>query len=220
MAPTFMVPCPACGCHAKAHESECPHCGEPLRRSDGTIPRTAAAILLGLTAVTAANCGSGGGTGGMGGGSSATIVTSTHYGFGPTYMPQSGYSSSGGDPCATGADCTQCADFNTCAMCEQGNHPEGSMVFNDLITCVYCTACYTVCDGSTAGCTAAPTTMDACDGAMPDPMGPGCIDSTNTPATGCIPCAEAATCKPKVDACKADTDCVAFNQALQNCPTN
>jgi hypothetical protein len=105
-------------------------------------------------------------------------------------------------------------------MCEEGNHPQGAQVFNDLLDCVYCTACYTVCDGMTAGCAAAPTSMDACDKSTPDPMGPGCIDTTANPATGCIPCAEGGTCKPKVDACKASSDCVAFNNALQACPTN
>jgi hypothetical protein len=44
------VACPACSCHVKPAETECPHCGERLRRPDGSLPRTAAAILLGLSA--------------------------------------------------------------------------------------------------------------------------------------------------------------------------
>jgi hypothetical protein len=48
--PQTFVACPSCGCHAKVEERDCPHCGARLRRSDGTIPRAAAALLLGLTA--------------------------------------------------------------------------------------------------------------------------------------------------------------------------
>ncbi|NUP06068.1 MAG: hypothetical protein HOW73_08420 [Polyangiaceae bacterium] len=71
------VTCSSCGCAAKLSETTCPHCGEKIRSADGGIPRTAAALLLGLVTV-AAGCGddgSGGaapeygvpGTGGGGG---------------------------------------------------------------------------------------------------------------------------------------------------------
>lgn len=214
-----MVPCPACGCHAKSHEIACPHCGESLRRADGTIPRTAAAILLGLTAVAGVDCGSGGGPNGMGGMGGAYGATSTHYGFGPTYMATSS-SGMGADPCATGSDCSQCADFQTCASCEEKNNPQGAQLFDALLDCLYCTACYTVCDGASSGCQMAPATMDACDDDAPDPYGPGCDGQMTNPPTGCIPCAEAATCKDPLDACKNSPDCVALNTALQACPTN
>lgn len=49
--PERFVACPECGCHAKAHETDCPHCGARLRRRDGSLPRTAAAVLMGLTAL-------------------------------------------------------------------------------------------------------------------------------------------------------------------------
>jgi len=51
--PQTFIACHSCGCHAKVEERECPHCGARLRRSDGTIPRAAAALLLGLTAAAA-----------------------------------------------------------------------------------------------------------------------------------------------------------------------
>jgi len=51
MAPT-LIPCSTCGCHAKSVETTCPSCGAELRRKDGSLPRTAAAVLLGLTTVT------------------------------------------------------------------------------------------------------------------------------------------------------------------------
>jgi hypothetical protein len=52
MAPV-LVPCPHCGCHAKSVETSCPSCGETLRRDDGSVQRTAVAVLLGLTAAGA-----------------------------------------------------------------------------------------------------------------------------------------------------------------------
>ena len=52
MAPS-LIPCPGCGCHAKSTEASCPSCGAPLRGGDGSIPRTAVAVLLGLSAAGA-----------------------------------------------------------------------------------------------------------------------------------------------------------------------
>ena len=57
MAPA-LITCPTCSCAARIEESHCPHCGAKLRQGDGSVPRTAAAVLLGLSAaVSAANCG-------------------------------------------------------------------------------------------------------------------------------------------------------------------
>jgi hypothetical protein len=52
MAPA-LLPCSHCGCHAKSTETRCPSCGEPIRREDGSVQRTAVAVLLGLTAAGA-----------------------------------------------------------------------------------------------------------------------------------------------------------------------
>jgi len=97
------IACPSCGCHAKAIESECPHCGARLRQSDGSLPRTAAAMLLGLTTATlpaafstacsgTVETGGSGGNGGHGG--SAMITTATAYGVGGT-LDTTGSSQSG-----------------------------------------------------------------------------------------------------------------------------
>jgi hypothetical protein len=88
MAPV-LIPCPHCECHARSTEATCPSCGEPLRRGDGSVGRSAVAVLLGLTATgaLAGSCGggfapqadygvaittSGTGTGGAGGGDAGT----------------------------------------------------------------------------------------------------------------------------------------------------
>src|SRR5262249_57996564 len=66
---TLLIACPSCSCHAFARETRCPSCGAPLRAADGSIQRTAGAVLLGLSlTVTTAACGSrsGGGAGGAG----------------------------------------------------------------------------------------------------------------------------------------------------------
>src|SRR5262245_61524551 len=44
-----LVACPGCSVHVAILERNCPHCGASLRRSDGTIPQTAAALLMGLS---------------------------------------------------------------------------------------------------------------------------------------------------------------------------
>jgi hypothetical protein len=64
---TLLVACPACSCHAFARETRCPSCGAPLREPDGSVQRTAGAVLLGLSITTLAAtsaCGGGGGAGG------------------------------------------------------------------------------------------------------------------------------------------------------------
>ena len=48
-----LVACPACHCHAKPDEIACPHCGATLRRPGGAVPRTAVAVLLGLSTFAA-----------------------------------------------------------------------------------------------------------------------------------------------------------------------
>lgn len=51
--PDRLVPCPSCACHIQASETRCPLCDAVVRAADGTIQRTAAALLLGLTAAVA-----------------------------------------------------------------------------------------------------------------------------------------------------------------------
>ena len=54
MIAAMLVACPHCSVHVKVNERRCPHCDETLRRSDGSIARTAGAIVLGIVA---ASCG-------------------------------------------------------------------------------------------------------------------------------------------------------------------
>jgi hypothetical protein len=48
--------CPACSAHVKRGALRCPHCGASTIWADGTIPRTAVALALGLTAASTADC--------------------------------------------------------------------------------------------------------------------------------------------------------------------
>jgi hypothetical protein len=85
-----LVACPACARHAFSRETQCPSCGEPLRAPDGSIPRTAGAVMLGLslTLVGAAACGpsvsesTGGSTATGHGGQTASNATSAATGHG------------------------------------------------------------------------------------------------------------------------------------------
>jgi hypothetical protein len=89
MAPALLA-CSSCGRYAKSTSPECPECGAALRRPDGTVPRAAAAILLGLATTTMAchpsvsSGGSGGASGQGGAGQSSSSTVATHYGPGPS----------------------------------------------------------------------------------------------------------------------------------------
>jgi hypothetical protein len=81
------ITCAGCGSAAKVNEERCPSCDTVLRAKDGSVPRHAAALLLGLTAVAvpAAGCSSvdGDGAGGQGGASqTGTGAKSTSIGNG------------------------------------------------------------------------------------------------------------------------------------------
>src|SRR5262249_1952953 len=154
--------------------------------------------------------GAGGGTTG-----SATVLPQTsHSSVVVTSTTTWSTTDTGGDPCATGTDCSQCPDFQTCGQGYAGVHPEGYQPHNELRQCVYCTACYVTCQGAANGCGGMP---------MPDPcdvgMGPDACYDGNT-NSGCIICAEAGSCKGATDACSQSMDCIAFNDDLQLCPQN
>lgn len=142
-----------------------------------------------------------------------TVVTSTTTFSGPSTVTST---TDGIDPCSSGADCAQCGDFNTCSQCVENNHPQGFMLYNALVQCIYCISCYNACDGASAGCPNPPTVKDACD------IGTGtdaCYDPSSNPPGGCIPCGEAGSCQGALQACQQDMDCIAFNNDLQTCPT-
>lgn len=96
------ISCAACGCAAKTFETTCPHCGEALRTQIG-VPRTAAALLLGLVTVTgsAAIGGCGDSTSDSGGGSAggADEGGAGEGGFAAEY----GVPATGGGPAQGGA---------------------------------------------------------------------------------------------------------------------
>lgn len=112
MAPS-LVACPACACHVRASEAACPACGAALPRS-GAIPRTAAAVALGLAAMAMVpGCGddtggstSGSGGGGTGGDSGAggASTTSTTTGSTSATTTSTASSSSGGTGGEVSAD--------------------------------------------------------------------------------------------------------------------
>src|SRR4051812_39506859 len=80
--PPALIACPSCGCHARVSESVCPHCGEPLRLEDGTLPRTVAAVLLGLAVAGAPGCD------GCGGARRTEIAMAPPYGVAVTADPR------------------------------------------------------------------------------------------------------------------------------------
>jgi hypothetical protein len=93
---SLLVPCAHCHCHAKSTEVTCPSCGEPLRRNDGSVPRSAVAVLLGLTAASALS--------GSCSGSISSSGTQVFYGPAPTSNEASSSSGTGGTGGAGGAN--------------------------------------------------------------------------------------------------------------------
>jgi hypothetical protein len=132
-----LLACPACNCHFRAGEPECPHCGAAVAREVKKLGRTAGSIALGLVAVYAPfGCEHpSSGVGGAGGSTSYTVAVHTSvastYGCGPLCNGGSPHSSSAtvttGDPCDSIGVCSDpsmmgdptmgCAD---CAL-TQGN---------------------------------------------------------------------------------------------------
>jgi hypothetical protein len=135
---------------------------------------------------------------------------------GPTQ--QSSSSGAGGNACSGIADQAQCLS------CNEGRYPGGAALLNDLLDCLFCTACYTICQSALqpglCGDAGAPATTDVCDTGEPSMPGPGttCGDTGG----GCVACAEqpGATCAAQAQACDQSAECVSFNTAILGCPIN
>src|SRR4051812_22039137 len=107
-----------------------------------------------------------GGTGGVATSGPFTVTNTSTGDFTSTNSTTGTFSSTSTgpvDPCSSGADCTLCGEFGSCAECEGNNHPEGAKLYNDFVECVVCRACFTACDGASSGCPGAPTMKDPCD---------------------------------------------------------
>jgi len=168
-----------------------------------------AAALMALGAVGA--CSSGSGMTGSVFASSAGSGSSGHGGAGgggTTFSTSTSTANSGSG--AGGADCASgMPDHQTCVTCEDGKRPTGAMLYKALDDCIYCTECYTVCDGNAHGCPKPPAMKGACDGAAPDKMICG-----NT----CTPCANMGACKATFNACIANQECLDYGTAILKCP--
>jgi len=110
-------------------------------------------------------------------------------------------------------DCTTCTDLPSCVACNQVLYPTGWELFDELHSCLSCTACFTTCAGATIPgwmggllCTSAPPTPDACDK----------IDCGT-----CSGCAAqvGGSCADAAEACMANSDCVHLQTAIAACPT-
>lgn len=149
--------------------------------------------------VAASSAGSGGKGSGGAGGAGTGGNTSAGGGGGST---TSGGGSDGGPP---PDPCFKQPSFQDCASCEMPKHPTGYMLLSDLETCIECTACYTICDGASAGCAMPPAVKSACD----------------TGECGmCSNCAQMADCKTEATACSNNPDCLLLNMILMSCPPN
>lgn len=139
--------------------------------------------------------GSDGGNGGAGGNPTTTVTTG---GMTTTTTSQK--------------NCADEATFADCASCFATDYPMGAELYDALVGCLACTACYTACNGAMVGCPMPPAMPDACD-----VDGEVCGADMN-PATGCTKCALMGTCADEYSACGMSQECQVFAQSLAQCP--
>jgi len=131
-------------------------------------------------------------------------------------------------------DCvSQCADQACYDGCVQ-MYPAGAQLYDQLVRCVMCDACYSDCDGTGYGCTPAcgadefacadgsclPLAQQ-CDGAAQcpggeDEQGCGQCDGTGD-CFACQECAVGGLCAGALAACQNNTECTSFWDCLSQC---
>ncbi len=118
-------------------------------------------------------------------------------------------SSSGGDPCMTGANCASCPDAASCSMCNEAANPAGVPGYTALVKCVVCVGCYTTCDlAASSYCSGPPATVGPCDTGTP----------SSTTCDSCQQCAINGPCMSTLNACLNDAACNALLMGMQACP--
>ncbi len=191
--------------------------------SVGTNAFTASVATTGTTTVTTTGFGGSSATTGFGG---SDVGVSTISGFGErhrigttdattavavatvtdaTSTVTTGFFD-GGDPCSSGADCTQCPNQSACYTCTATAHPAGVADYNALASCILCSACYVTCQGDAQ--------MGFCG--PPGPVGPCDVGAPQTGCNACEQCAVNSVCQATLDACMQNQDCLAILQQQCN----
>ena len=226
-----LIACPACGCHPKGAEPAGPSGGAPRRRADGSVPRSAAAVLLGLAALAtcaAAACGSevtnvtgAGGAGpgsGSNGGSTAdgpqTSVSSTN--VSTTTVSVAVSSTYGAGP--TPDDCGDlafpdpaCGDCATAVCCSELAQCASGTSCGDLVVCMQSCAdqaCFDQCEASFPAGVAAFDALQSCISAS-------CSAECATPDT-LICDTDLTTGEAACDACLGTSCCADFQFCVQD----
>ncbi len=167
-------------------------------------PLMVAVAILGAVAIAACSSSSGGdpvpdGTGGTAGGGGSG----------------KGSSSSGVEPAActqptSTADCASCSAQASCLQCIKAYEPSSYQLYDAVVQCTDCDACYMVCSGAANGCGQAPGAQDICD-----------TGSTGN-SSDCIACRQCAIngkCASLAAACAADAGCNDIRMRLTDiCP--
>jgi hypothetical protein len=121
-------------------------------------------------------------------------------------IPALALAACGGTVTGTGSnpDCNQSPDATSCNACYQKQYPGGIAAYNDVATCIFCSACYTTCESATSAtfCAGAPACPDPCD--MGTPGTPAC-DTCQTCAS-----AGSGSCASVVQTCLSNPDCKAL----------
>lgn len=89
-------------------------------------------------------------------------------------------------------------------------NPTGANLYINLVTCVYCEACYTACGGADIGCIEPPAS--SCDTATTSAANCG------NESSGCVGCAFNGTCSSELSACQNSVACFNFIDQINTCP--
>jgi hypothetical protein len=197
----------------------------------GAMTLVAGSIVVAVAGCSSSNSGGQGGFGGEdaagssgsgsgSGGSSSGTASSGGAGSGSGGSSSSGGGSSGGSGSSSGGStdggvsdnaCDMMTDGEACYECCSNNHTSGANIWNTAFFDCICAApngnqglCQTQCantDCSSSADAGAPEAGDPCDTCENDVTGAdgGCTPGITT-------------------ACNASTDCVAFNNCVNNCP--
>jgi hypothetical protein len=164
-------------------------------------------VLVALLAI--AGCNNNGTVGGhedSGGSFVPDFATGGHADFASAGAPDlaGGPDMTQADPCASGADCTQCANAMTCAMCCDVVSPNGLAKAQGFI------AASCACGSANAPCNAA-CAASACKNMPPDQTCTRCFNMQLQTQSACV-----------VDAlmkCSMDADCDTYLSCAAGCPT-
>ena len=98
----------------------------------------------------------------------------------------------------------------TCADQCVADFPDGVTDWDAMLSCLYCSACFDICDGGIG---------DVCESGSED-AAMCSVDAQSMDCDTCVnsDCSQANVCVSEVGTCGANADCIRFNDCFLACP--